>query len=232
MRQLTRRLHAEHHETTLDSGRAGFALAIPSGATPDFATSAGEQYPSRHANIYIRLTLRAYLVQSSSSGVCESRSSLYRHKPRGIYLECQHTLQHIRKQAHLLLEFPRLFLRLLQLLLHHHYLYLHPVRAKAIVEAIDLILFLEARIPVFLLLARRNLPLITSYLFLLFIHINNILHTELSRIFPSYQLCSNRLIHNNSNRKILVRESFLVMVLSKTDQQVQEEVLEQARRWY
>lgn len=42
VRQLTRRLHAEHHETTLDSGRAGFALAIPSGATPDFATSGGE----------------------------------------------------------------------------------------------------------------------------------------------------------------------------------------------
>lgn len=41
VRQLTRRLHAEHHETTLDSGRAGFALAIPSGATPDFATSGG-----------------------------------------------------------------------------------------------------------------------------------------------------------------------------------------------
>lgn len=41
MKQLTRRLHAEHHETTLDSGRAGFALAIPSGATPDFATSGG-----------------------------------------------------------------------------------------------------------------------------------------------------------------------------------------------
>ena len=39
VRQLTRRLHAEHHETTLDSGRTGFALAIPSGATPDFATS-------------------------------------------------------------------------------------------------------------------------------------------------------------------------------------------------
>lgn len=42
VKQLTRRLHAEHHETTLDSGRAGFALAIPSGATPDFATSGGE----------------------------------------------------------------------------------------------------------------------------------------------------------------------------------------------
>ncbi|KAK4057024.1 Golgi membrane exchange factor (Ric1p-Rgp1p) subunit [Microbotryomycetes sp. JL221] len=39
IRQTTRRLHAEHHETTLDSARIGFALAIPSGATPDFGTS-------------------------------------------------------------------------------------------------------------------------------------------------------------------------------------------------
>ncbi|GAA5823189.1 hypothetical protein JCM11251_007517 [Rhodosporidiobolus azoricus] len=39
MRQYTRRLHSEHHEMTLDSARVGFALAIPSGATPDFGTS-------------------------------------------------------------------------------------------------------------------------------------------------------------------------------------------------
>ncbi|GAA6029152.1 hypothetical protein JCM8097_001625 [Rhodosporidiobolus ruineniae] len=39
MRQITRRLHAEHHEMVLDSARVGFALAIPSGATPDFGTS-------------------------------------------------------------------------------------------------------------------------------------------------------------------------------------------------
>ena len=39
VRHLTRRLHAEHHEMTLDSARLGFALAIPSGATPDFGTS-------------------------------------------------------------------------------------------------------------------------------------------------------------------------------------------------
>ncbi|KAI5478593.1 Rgp1 family protein [Pseudohyphozyma bogoriensis] len=39
VRAATRRLHAEHHETTIDSARIGFALAIPSGATPDFATS-------------------------------------------------------------------------------------------------------------------------------------------------------------------------------------------------
>lgn len=39
IRQITRRLHSEYHETTLDSARVGFALAIPSGATPDFATS-------------------------------------------------------------------------------------------------------------------------------------------------------------------------------------------------
>ncbi|GAA5833767.1 hypothetical protein JCM3766R1_000093 [Sporobolomyces carnicolor] len=38
-RQMTRRLHSEHHEATLDSARVGFALAIPSGATPDFGTS-------------------------------------------------------------------------------------------------------------------------------------------------------------------------------------------------
>ncbi|GAA6003982.1 hypothetical protein JCM10207_006497 [Rhodosporidiobolus poonsookiae] len=39
MRQMTRRLHSEHHEMTLDAARVGFALAIPSGATPDFGTS-------------------------------------------------------------------------------------------------------------------------------------------------------------------------------------------------
>lgn len=39
MRQITRRLHSEHHEMTLDAARVGFALAIPSGATPDFGTS-------------------------------------------------------------------------------------------------------------------------------------------------------------------------------------------------
>ncbi|GAA6000577.1 uncharacterized protein JCM10292_000493 [Rhodotorula paludigena] len=39
MRQITRRLHAEHHEMVLDSARIGFALGIPSGATPDFGTS-------------------------------------------------------------------------------------------------------------------------------------------------------------------------------------------------
>ncbi|GAA5941573.1 Rgp1p [Sporobolomyces koalae] len=38
-RQATRRLHSEHHDMTLDSARLGFALAIPSGATPDFGTS-------------------------------------------------------------------------------------------------------------------------------------------------------------------------------------------------
>ena len=39
VRALTRRAHAEHHEVTLDSARVGLALAIPSAATPDFATS-------------------------------------------------------------------------------------------------------------------------------------------------------------------------------------------------
>lgn len=39
VQQATRRLHAEHHEATLDTGRAGFSLAVPSGASPDFSTS-------------------------------------------------------------------------------------------------------------------------------------------------------------------------------------------------
>ncbi|SCV71493.1 BQ2448_3081 [Microbotryum intermedium] len=39
VRALTRRLHSEHHQMTLDCARVGFALAIPSGATPDFGTS-------------------------------------------------------------------------------------------------------------------------------------------------------------------------------------------------
>ncbi|GAA97283.1 uncharacterized protein L969DRAFT_42443 [Mixia osmundae IAM 14324] len=39
VRQFTRRLHAEHHEITLDAGRVTAALSIPSGQTPDFATS-------------------------------------------------------------------------------------------------------------------------------------------------------------------------------------------------
>lgn len=39
VRALTRRAHAEHHEVTLDSARIALSLAIPSAATPDFATS-------------------------------------------------------------------------------------------------------------------------------------------------------------------------------------------------
>lgn len=39
VRQATRRTHAEHHEASLDSARIPLALAIPSGAAPDFATS-------------------------------------------------------------------------------------------------------------------------------------------------------------------------------------------------
>ncbi|KAE8265183.1 hypothetical protein A4X09_0g6736 [Tilletia walkeri] len=38
--KLTRVVHAEHHESTLDKGRVPFSLSIPSGATPDFKTSA------------------------------------------------------------------------------------------------------------------------------------------------------------------------------------------------
>ena len=44
-RATTTRLHAEHHEVTLDSGRVGCSLAIPSGATPDFSTSGSESLP-------------------------------------------------------------------------------------------------------------------------------------------------------------------------------------------
>ncbi|KAK0528295.1 Golgi membrane exchange factor (Ric1p-Rgp1p) subunit [Tilletia horrida] len=38
--KATRIVHAEHHESTLDKGRVPFSLSIPSGATPDFKTSA------------------------------------------------------------------------------------------------------------------------------------------------------------------------------------------------
>lgn len=39
VQKLTRKVHAEHHEATLDSGQSCFSLPIPSGATPDFLTS-------------------------------------------------------------------------------------------------------------------------------------------------------------------------------------------------
>ncbi|PWN47196.1 Rgp1-domain-containing protein [Violaceomyces palustris] len=39
VQRLTRKMHAEHHESTLDKGRTCFHLPIPSGATPDFVTS-------------------------------------------------------------------------------------------------------------------------------------------------------------------------------------------------
>lgn len=42
MQRLTKVVHAEFHESTLDKGRATFSLPIPSGATPDFVTSGGE----------------------------------------------------------------------------------------------------------------------------------------------------------------------------------------------
>ncbi|PWN93113.1 Rgp1-domain-containing protein [Acaromyces ingoldii] len=38
-RQMTKRVHAEFHQDTLDAGQVGFQLTIPSGATPDFVTS-------------------------------------------------------------------------------------------------------------------------------------------------------------------------------------------------
>jgi len=40
--KTTKRVHAEHHESTLDAGRASFALPIPGGATPEFTTSGGK----------------------------------------------------------------------------------------------------------------------------------------------------------------------------------------------
>lgn len=42
MQKATRKIHAEHHDSTLDAGQASFSLPIPSGATPDFSTSGGE----------------------------------------------------------------------------------------------------------------------------------------------------------------------------------------------
>ena len=44
-RQMTKRVHAEFHQDTLDAGQVGFQLTIPSGATPDFVTS-GMRYRS------------------------------------------------------------------------------------------------------------------------------------------------------------------------------------------
>lgn len=38
--KMTRKVHAEYHENTLDLGQVCFSLPIPSGATPDFVTSA------------------------------------------------------------------------------------------------------------------------------------------------------------------------------------------------
>ncbi|SPO32487.1 uncharacterized protein UTRI_04231 [Ustilago trichophora] len=39
LQRATRIVHAEHHESVLDKGRAGFSLCIPSGASPEFVTS-------------------------------------------------------------------------------------------------------------------------------------------------------------------------------------------------
>jgi hypothetical protein len=38
--RMTRKVYAEYHENTLQFGQVGFSLPIPSGATPDFSTSA------------------------------------------------------------------------------------------------------------------------------------------------------------------------------------------------
>lgn len=42
IQRMTKTVHAEHHESTLDTGQASFSLPIPSGATPGFSTSGGE----------------------------------------------------------------------------------------------------------------------------------------------------------------------------------------------
>lgn len=63
IQSLTRRLHAEHHETTLDSGRIGIALAIPSGATPDFASSGGKSRAELYLLSARELTLRSVKLQ-------------------------------------------------------------------------------------------------------------------------------------------------------------------------
>uniref|UniRef100_V5EVF8 Rgp1-domain-containing protein n=2 Tax=Kalmanozyma brasiliensis (strain GHG001) TaxID=1365824 RepID=V5EVF8_KALBG len=39
LQRVTRIIHAEHHESVLDKGRASFSLCIPSGASPEFVTS-------------------------------------------------------------------------------------------------------------------------------------------------------------------------------------------------
>ncbi|SJX63674.1 uncharacterized protein SRS1_14424 [Sporisorium reilianum f. sp. reilianum] len=39
LQRATRIVHAEHHESVLDKGRASFSLCIPSGASPEFVTS-------------------------------------------------------------------------------------------------------------------------------------------------------------------------------------------------
>ena len=39
LQRATRMVHAEHHESVLDKGRASFSLCIPSGASPEFVTS-------------------------------------------------------------------------------------------------------------------------------------------------------------------------------------------------
>ena len=36
---MTKVVHAEHHESCLDKGRARFGLEVPSGASPEFTTS-------------------------------------------------------------------------------------------------------------------------------------------------------------------------------------------------
>lgn len=47
VQRMTRKVHAEHHSSALDTGQSSFALPIPSGATPDFSTSGGKRSPRR-----------------------------------------------------------------------------------------------------------------------------------------------------------------------------------------
>ncbi len=52
-------MHAEHHESVLDKGRASFSLSVPSGATPEFVTSGVK------LNWLVKL---AFLTISATSG--------------------------------------------------------------------------------------------------------------------------------------------------------------------
>lgn len=59
LQRATRIVHAEHHESVLDKGRASFSLSVPSGATPEFVTSGVK------LNWLVKL---AFLTISATSG--------------------------------------------------------------------------------------------------------------------------------------------------------------------